>query len=105
MRKLSIRTLFLIGALMDILSEVLLETFFFPSLTDQSLSTSNIILLVICLIFMITGFVLMMISWIRALVLTAKLAHWGWFVCLLVFNLFALFAYVFFGPKALPKQA
>jgi hypothetical protein len=44
--------------------------------------------------------VLEMVAWIGALVKTAQLGRWGWFICMLIpfINSFAFLGYVLFGP-------
>ena len=44
------------------------------------------------------GIILFVISWISSLVKTAQLAHWIWFVCLLIFSIPTLLLYIFWGP-------
>ena len=44
------------------------------------------------------GSLLVFIAWIGALIKTARLGRWGWFVCLLIFNGLALLIYIFAGP-------
>lgn len=46
------------------------------------------------------GLVLACISWIGALIRTARLGSWRWFVCLLLFSGIALLLYIFIGPQA-----
>ena len=53
---------------------------------------------------MAVGGLLILISWIGALIRTAVLGRWGWFVVLLVLGLIGLLLivqliYVFFGPN------
>jgi len=51
------------------------------------------------LIVLIAGGVLAFIAWIGALIRTAQLGRWGWFVCLLLFSGIAMLVYIFIGPK------
>ena len=44
------------------------------------------------------GSLLALIAWIGALVKTARLGRWGWFVFLLIFSAITLLIYIFAGP-------
>jgi hypothetical protein len=44
------------------------------------------------------SFLFLLIAWIGALIKTARLGRWGWFICLIIFSALALLIYVFFGP-------
>lgn len=44
------------------------------------------------------GNLVALIAWIGALVWTARLGRWGWFVVLLIFNGVAMLIYIFAGP-------
>ncbi len=48
--------------------------------------------------------ILLLIAWIGALIRSAQLHRWGWFICLLLFSSIALFFYVFFGPRIPPYE-
>jgi hypothetical protein len=52
----------------------------------------------------ILGGILAFISWIGALVMTAKLGRWGWFVCLLLLSGITLLIYIFAGPTTSANQ-
>src|SRR5581483_8998586 len=45
------------------------------------------------------GVLLIFIAYIGALVKTARLGHWGWFICLLLFTLVTMLIYIFAGPE------
>ncbi|BCL83037.1 hypothetical protein ccbrp13_55020 [Ktedonobacteria bacterium brp13] len=49
------------------------------------------------------GGILVLIAWIGALIKTAKLGRWGWFVCLIIFSGITLLIYIFWGPTT-PKN-
>jgi hypothetical protein len=49
------------------------------------------------------GVILAIIAWIGALIKTAKLGRWGWFVCLIIFSGITLLIYIFWGPTT-PKN-
>ena len=59
---------------------------------------TNVILLIISIVLLLVGAIFIGIGWIGALIKTARLARWGWFVCLLLFGPFTMFGYVFVGP-------
>ncbi|HLG65622.1 MAG TPA: hypothetical protein VKY19_27120 [Ktedonosporobacter sp.] len=44
------------------------------------------------------GSLLAVIAWLGALIKTARLGRWGWFVCLLIFSGIAMLIYIFAGP-------
>lgn len=44
------------------------------------------------------GSLLALIAWIGALVKTARLGRWGWFVFLLIFSGITMLIYIFAGP-------
>ncbi|HEY1352600.1 MAG TPA: hypothetical protein VGF67_23515 [Ktedonobacteraceae bacterium] len=48
---------------------------------------------------LLAGSALSGISWIGALIQTARLGRRGWFVCLLLFSGLALLVYIFRGPQ------
>jgi hypothetical protein len=45
------------------------------------------------------GGALACIAWIGALIRTAQLGHWSWFICLLLFSGLAMLLYIFIGPQ------
>jgi hypothetical protein len=94
MRKSSSRILFLGGILGFIFGEIVT---FFASM-NQTASSPKIALLILSLLLTLIGVVLLTIGWIGALIRTAQLARWGWFVCLLVFGPVTMFGYIFAGP-------
>ncbi len=55
------------------------------------------------LLFLIAG-LLSLIAWIGALIKTARLGRWGWFICLLLFSGISLLIYIFAGPTARANQ-
>lgn len=52
----------------------------------------------------IVGGVLLLIAWIGALVRTAQLGRWGWFVCLIVLSGITMLLYIFIGPTTPANQ-
>jgi hypothetical protein len=45
-----------------------------------------------------------LIAWIGALVRTAQLGRWGWFVCLIVLSGITMLIYIFAGPTTPANQ-
>lgn len=68
---------------------------------DMSNSTFTILGALIVLL----GSILSLIAWIGALIRTATLGRWGWFVCLLLFHGLALLIYIFAGPTTRTSQS
>lgn len=62
-------------------------------------STGAGIVVLIGVLAYIAAAVVYFIGWLGALIKTAKLSRWGWFVCILLLGWFAMLAYVFAGPK------
>lgn len=50
------------------------------------------------------GSILSLIAWIGALVRTAQLGRWGWFVCLIVLSGITMLIYIFAGPTTPANQ-
>ena len=50
------------------------------------------------------GSILSLIAWIGALVRTAQLGRWGWFVCLIIFSGITMLIYIFAGPTTRAGQ-
>lgn len=55
------------------------------------------------LLFLI-GSLLALFAWIGALIKTAQLGRWGWFVCLLVLSGITMLIYIFAGPTTPASQ-
>jgi hypothetical protein len=55
------------------------------------------------LVFLLGG-LLALIAWIGALIKTAQLGRWGWFVFLLLFSGITLLIYIFAGPTTRAGQ-
>jgi hypothetical protein len=58
--------------------------------------------LVATIVFVVAGIV-SFVAWIGALIATAKIGRWGWFVFILLLSGIGMLAYVIAGPKA-PAQ-
>jgi len=65
-----------------------------------SAATVDPVVLVVSTILLLVAVVLETIAWVGALVKTAQLGRWGWFICMLIpfINGFAFIGYVLFGP-------
>ncbi len=72
--------------------------------TNEVTSLGNPVLFYIGGAFFILWWIPFFIAWIAALISLARLQHWGWFVCMLIFSAFGLPVYLLAGPKT-PKDA
>lgn len=52
----------------------------------------------LAVILAVVGSLVFAIAWIGALIRTAQLGRWGWFVLLLLFSVVSLLVYIFRGP-------
>lgn len=66
--------------------------------------TGAILALVGVALYVIAG-ILAFVAWIGALIKTAQLQRWGWFVCLIVFSGITMLIYIFAGPETRPTPA
>lgn len=110
MKKSTSRNLFLLAILLYIVGIVLFvygaSGSDFNNLSNLAASgrlfisadMSNPLLTAIGVLVVALGALLILISWIGALIRTAQLGRWGWFVCLLVLSGITLLIYVFGGP-------
>lgn len=108
MRKSVSRTLYLLALVLGIAAAVLIilgiqgSTFTSvqsgPSSVGALTSVGNPGLLFAGIGASIVGGVLLLIAWIGALVRTAQLGRWGWFVCLIVLSGITMLLYIFIGP-------
>lgn len=114
MRKSVSRGLFLIGLLFAIVAAVLfvlgIQGSSFTSLqnsSDFSTVMSNIgnpgLVFTAFGLWAIAS-ILIFIAWIGALVKTAQLGRWGWFVFLLILSHLTMLIYIFAGPTAPANQ-
>src|SRR5438270_3766207 len=108
------RNLYLIGLGIAILATILLFAGLAGSQTsvDSSgythvTSVGNPALLGISIFLYIIGGIINLIAWVGALVKTAQLGRWGWFICLLLFSGITMLIYIFAGPQtpAVPQAA
>jgi len=104
MRKSRSRTLYIIGFVLVIAGLftrlIDLSNHVNPTTGVVNGSTPAITLLV-GFLFLI-GLILMIAAWIGALVRTAQLQRWGWFVFLLLLSGLTMLAYIFSGPDTPP---
>ena len=65
--------------------------------------TGALLALVGVALYIIAG-ILAFVAWIGALIKTAQLQRWGWFVCLIIFSGITMLVYIFAGPETSPNQ-
>jgi hypothetical protein len=108
------RNLYLIGLGLVIVATILLFAGLAGSQTSTNASgyttvtsVGNPALLGISIILYIVAGIIDLIAWIGALVKTAQLGRWGWFICLLLFSGITMLIYIFAGPEtpAVPQAA
>jgi hypothetical protein len=111
MERKTSRNLYLIGLVLAIIATVLLivggGVAAGATNSDGSVSTAagaslGIMLIVAFLVYIVAA-VFAIIAWIGALIKTAKLGQWVWFILLLVINV-TMLVYIFAGPTE-PKVA
>jgi hypothetical protein len=101
------RNLYLIGLGVVIIGGILIAAGFAGSTfgtdpnTRQTIITSvgNPALVGISVVFFVVGGILGFIAYIGALIKTAMLGRWGWFVCLLLISGITMLVYIFAGPE------
>jgi hypothetical protein len=71
--------------------------------TSTISGTGAAVALVGVVLYAIAG-ILAFVAWIGALIKTAQLQRWGWFVCLIVFSGITMLIYIFAGPETSPNQ-
>lgn len=104
------RTLYLIGLGIVIVGGILFGVSFVGSATGIDPNTGattitslgNPALFSIGIIFFVIGGILGFIAYIGALIKTAMLGRWGWFVCLLLLSGITMLVYIFAGPETRP---
>lgn len=64
----------------------------------QKLPQPDAFLVFVGTVMSMAGGMLVVISWIGALLNAIKTGRWGWVICLLFLALFALLVYIFAGP-------
>ena len=111
MERKTSRNLYLVGLVLAIIATVLLivggGVAAGATNSDGSVSpaagTSLGIMLIVAFLVYIVAAVFALIAWIGALIKTAKLGQWVWFILLLVINV-TMLVYIFAGPTE-PKVA
>lgn len=116
MRKSTSRALYLLAILLDIVG---IAVFIFGAVGTNfsnlnSLAASghlfipadmnnSMFTLLGALIFLLGG-LLAFIAWLGALIRTARLGRWGWFICLILFSSLTMLIYIFAGPTTRAGQ-
>jgi membrane protease YdiL (CAAX protease family) len=85
MKKTPSLILYIVGVLLLITAVKL------PFLYSSSTTTLAVILAIV-------GGIVFAVAWIGALIRTAQLGRWGWFVLLLLFSIVSLLIYILWGP-------
>ena len=85
MKKTLSLILYIVGVLMLIAAAKI------PFLYGSSAAPLAVILAVV-------GGIVFAVAWIGALIRTAQLGRWGWFVLLLLFSVVSLLVYLLWGP-------
>ncbi len=88
MRKKTIIFLYPLGLILGVTGQILLKNY----------SHLNIALVFGESIMSLAGGTLIIIFWIGALINSAKVGRWGWFIFLFFLSIFALIVYIFAGP-------
>src|SRR5712691_512228 len=104
------RTLYLIGLGIVIVGGILFGVSFAGSTTGIDPNTGattitslgNPALFGIGIFFFVIGGLLGFIAYVGALVKTAMLGRWGWFICLLLISGITMLVYIFAGPETRP---
>jgi len=68
--------------------------------TQVTITSVNLGLLALSLVFLIGGGIVNFVAWIGALIKTAQIRSWGWFVLVFLVNPIGLLVYSFAGPEA-----
>lgn len=100
MERSTSRNLYLIGLVLGIIGAVLYFVAAAQSLNaDGTVNVSNgsATLALVGILVIIVGGIFSLIAWIGALIKTAKLGQWVWFILLLVINI-TMLVYIFAGP-------
>jgi hypothetical protein len=109
MERKTSRNLYLASLVIAIVGFVLLIVAggFASSLSNTSSTSAGagvgIMAIVSALLFIVAG-ILATIAWVGALIKTARLGQWVWFVLLLLFSGIMMLVYIFAGPTE-PKTA
>lgn len=85
MKKTTSLILYIVGVLLLVTAVKL------PILYGSSTGTPAVILAIV-------GGIVFAVAWVGALLRTARLGSWGWFLFLLFLSVIALLVYIFWGP-------
>ena len=94
------RLLYLLGILVALVGVLILARGYAHSMplprgtTSPIHATSAVVGTIMCIV----AGTLSLLAWLGALVRTAQLHRWGWFICLLLLSGITLLLYIFFGP-------
>src|ERR1700730_6801009 len=101
MRKSRSRTLYLIGLLLAIVGNFLrlVDLSHHTNPANGFVTGSTPAVSLISGLLLSIGFLLGVVAWIGALVRTARLHYWGWFIFLLLLSGLAMLVYIFAGPE------
>lgn len=94
MKKSTSRNLYLIGIVIAIIGIVVAGI----GSSNSNTSTGTSPLYTVGGIAYGIGVLIVIIGYIGTLVKTARLARWGWFICLLLFSGITMLIYIFAGP-------
>lgn len=106
MERKTSRNLYLVGIVLFIVASVLLVVASGAAVAtanpDGTINTGagtglGILAIVSTLLFIVGG-ILATIAWVGALIKTARLGQWMWFVLLLIFSGITMLIYIFAGP-------
>ncbi len=78
------------------------KVFFIALLVELLAITANVLdhsLVAIAATLLLLAVVAQLITWIGAIVKTAQLKYWGWFIALIFGGLIAMLVYVLVGPE------
>jgi len=98
MSKTLCRTLYMLGLLACLLGGFLLVCGLVTTTALQDGSRDQAVAAMCVLALLAVGGVLACVAWIGALIRTAQLGCWRWFLCLLLFSGLAMLLYIFLGP-------
>ena len=70
-----------------------------PSTTVGNTPIGNLLIFGIALFLLMVGVIFLLIVEVIALIKTARLGPWDWFICLIVFSAIALPIYLFTEPR------
>ena len=70
-----------------------------PSTTVGNTPIGNLLIFGIALFLLMVGVILLLMVEVNALIKTARLGRWDWFMCLLLFSTIALPIYLFTEPE------